>query len=84
MRKATIRRWTASTILLVGLILLSPSLRAESPRVEDLCRLAVACEQRGDRPNAILHYQRSLQLDPNNDNARQHLKQLGAAALASQ
>jgi len=40
--------------------------------------LAEAYELRGDKPNAILHYQRSLQLDPRNDNARQHLQGLGA------
>ena len=40
--------------------------------------LAEAYELRGDKPNAILHYQKSLQLDPHNDNARQHLQALGA------
>jgi dienelactone hydrolase len=44
--------------------------------------LAEAYEQGGDKPNAILHYRRSLQLDPKNDNARQHLELLGAAAQA--
>jgi dienelactone hydrolase len=42
--------------------------------------LAEAYEQQGDKPNAILHYQRSLQLDPDNDNARAHLQTLGAPA----
>jgi len=40
--------------------------------------LAEAYELRSDKPNAILHYQRSLQLEPANDNARQHLQALGA------
>jgi dienelactone hydrolase len=44
--------------------------------------LAEAYEQQGDKPNAILHYQRSLQLNPKNDNAKQHLELLGAAAQA--
>jgi len=42
--------------------------------------LAEAYEGRGDKPNAILHYQRSLQLNPQNDNARRHLALLGTAA----
>jgi tetratricopeptide (TPR) repeat protein len=45
--------------------------------------LAEAYEQRGDKANAILHYQRSLQLNPKNDNAKQHLELLGAAAQAA-
>jgi dienelactone hydrolase len=44
--------------------------------------LAEAYEQGGDKPNAILHYRRSLQLDPKNGNARQHLELLGAAPLS--
>jgi dienelactone hydrolase len=45
--------------------------------------LAEAYEGRGDKPNAILHYQRSLQLDPGNDNARAHLQALGAPEAAA-
>jgi dienelactone hydrolase len=44
--------------------------------------LAEAYERRGDKPNAIMHYQRSLQLDPKNENAKQHLELLGAVAQA--
>lgn len=40
--------------------------------------LAEAYALRGDKPNAILHYQKSLQLEPGNDNARQRLQALGA------
>lgn len=41
--------------------------------------LAEALERSGDQPNAILNYQRSLSLDPTNENARQRLAALGAA-----
>ena len=44
--------------------------------------LAEAYEGRGDKPDAILHYQRALQLDPDNDNAREHLRALGAPVPA--
>jgi dienelactone hydrolase len=44
--------------------------------------LADGFEQHGDKPNAIQNYQRSLQLNPDNANARQHLAVLGAPAQA--
>lgn len=40
--------------------------------------LAEAYEISGDKPAAIRNYQRSLQLDPGNSNAVQHLRDLGA------
>lgn len=40
--------------------------------------LAEAYMERGDRELAIEHYRRSLELDPDNDNARQKLAELGA------
>jgi predicted TPR repeat methyltransferase len=42
--------------------------------------LAEAEERNHDAPAAISHYQRSLELNPQNANARQHLQTLGAAA----
>lgn len=39
--------------------------------------LAEAFERSGDQANAILNYQRSLHLDPKNDNARKRLAALG-------
>lgn len=41
--------------------------------------LAEAYEASDDKTQAIANYQRSLQLDPTNDNAARHLKALGAA-----
>jgi tetratricopeptide (TPR) repeat protein len=45
--------------------------------------LAEAYMERGDRERAIQHYRRSLELDPNNDNARERLEALGAPATDS-
>jgi len=45
--------------------------------------LAEAYEGRGDKPNAVLYYQRSLQLDPGNDNAREHLRRLDVGIKSS-
>lgn len=42
--------------------------------------LAEAEERNHDTPAAIRHYQRSLELNPQNANARQHLQTLGAPA----
>jgi tetratricopeptide (TPR) repeat protein len=44
--------------------------------------LADGFEQHGDKPNAVTNYRRSLQLNPDNANARQHLSALGAPAQA--
>lgn len=45
--------------------------------------LAEAYMELGDRERAIQHYRRSLELDPNNDNARERLEALGAPATDS-
>lgn len=45
--------------------------------------LGEALIERGDRERAIESYRRSLELDPDNDNAREQLETLGAASAAA-
>ena len=60
----------------IAVLALVTTLHPDSGNAHD--SLAEAYEAAQDKPQAIQHYQRSLQLDPKNSNAVQHLKLLGA------
>jgi tetratricopeptide (TPR) repeat protein len=62
----------------VAILRLATVLYPDSANAYD--SLADGFEQHGDKPNAVKHYRRSLQLNPDNANARQHLSALGAPA----
>ena len=60
-----------------GVLQLNASLYPTSANAYD--SLAEAYEATGERELAIKNYRRSLELDPANDNATEHLKKLGAS-----
>lgn len=60
----------------IAVLKLVTTLHPDSGNAHD--SLAEAYETAKDKPLAIQHYQRALQLDPKNGNAAQHLKLLGA------
>jgi dienelactone hydrolase len=62
----------------VAILRLATVLYPDSANAYD--SLADGFEQHGDKPNAVKNYRRSLQLNPDNANARQHLSALGAPA----
>ena len=53
---------------------LTTELYASSANAYD--SLGEACERSGDTARAIINYRRSLELNPDNDNARQRLQAL--------
>lgn len=61
----------------VAILKLNATLFADSWNVYD--SLAEVLEDTGDRPGAIENYHRSLQLNPKNSNASNHLRKLKAA-----
>jgi dienelactone hydrolase len=69
------RKETAKAI---AILKLAVSLHPESANTYD--SLGEVYEIAGNKPLAIRNYQRSLELNPGNDNARAHLKTLGAPA----